>query len=189
MNWYSARKICSSTAFAALCAIAQIQGIAQDSIAPQGARAPLSQSVVAEPAAGAAANSGANAEVLKELQQMRERIAQLEAQLKAQQAGTPGLVNAAVTNVQPATACKQFPGKTHSSIARQHGTGHQSPKPAAPFAFADWTWLNGTARNKDTVWDSEFFTPEIRFDANYISSFNHPSGLQHRGIDRDFSLQ
>ena len=24
------------------------------------------------------------------------------------------------------------------------------------------------------MWDSKFFTPEIRFDANYISSFNHP---------------
>jgi len=24
------------------------------------------------------------------------------------------------------------------------------------------------------VWDSKFFTPEIRLDANYISSFNHP---------------
>jgi putative OmpL-like beta-barrel porin-2 len=173
MNWYSARKICSSTAFAALCAIAQIQGIAQDSIAQQSARSPLSQSVVAEPAAGAAANSGANAEVLKELQQMRERIAQLEAQLKAQQAGTPGLVNAAVTNVQPATAVSS---SLERPIPVSQGRTKQDtkPEPAAPFAFADWTWLNGTARNKDAVWDSKFFTPEIRFDANYVSSFNHP---------------
>jgi len=44
----------------------------------------------------------------------------------------------------------------------------------APFAYADWTWLNGTPRNKDAVWDSKFFTPEIRLDTNFISSFNHP---------------
>jgi hypothetical protein len=43
-----------------------------------------------------------------------------------------------------------------------------------PFAYADWTWLNGTPRNKDAVWDSKFFTPEIRFDTNFVSSFNHP---------------
>ena len=43
-----------------------------------------------------------------------------------------------------------------------------------PFAYADWTWLNGTPRNKDAVWDSKFFTPEIRFDTNYVLSFNHP---------------
>src|SRR4249919_2768305 len=45
-----------------------------------------------------------NAEVLKELQQMRARIAELEAQLKAQQGSAPAVVNATVTNVQPATA-------------------------------------------------------------------------------------
>ena len=43
-----------------------------------------------------------------------------------------------------------------------------------PFAYADWTWLNGTARNKDAVWDSQFFTPEIRFDTHFIQSFNKP---------------
>ena len=43
-----------------------------------------------------------------------------------------------------------------------------------PFAYADWTWLNGNARNKDAVWDSKFFTPEIRFDTHFVSSFNHP---------------
>src|SRR5262249_2630714 len=48
------------------------------------------------------------------------------------------------------------------------------PEPAVPFAYADWTWLNGNPRNKDVVWDSKFFTPEIRFDAHYISSFNNP---------------
>ncbi len=41
----------------------------------------------------------------------------------------------------------------------------EKPTPTDPFAYADWTWLNGNARNKDAVWDSKFFTPEIRFDA------------------------
>ena len=43
-----------------------------------------------------------------------------------------------------------------------------------PFAFADFTWLNGTPRNKDTVLDTKFFTPEIRFDTNYMEDFNQP---------------
>jgi hypothetical protein len=30
---------------------------------------------------------------------------------------------------------------------------------------ADWTWLNGTRRNKVAVWDSKFFTPEVRLDS------------------------
>ena len=55
-----------------------------------------------------------------------------------------------------------------------------SPDPApavdnfTPFAFGDFTWLNGTPRNKDTVLDTKFFTPEIRFDTNYMEDFNQP---------------
>ncbi len=55
-----------------------------------------------------------------------------------------------------------------------------SPDPApavdnfTPFAFGDFTWLNGTPRNKDTVLDTKFFTPEIRFDTNYMTDFNQP---------------
>jgi Putative beta-barrel porin-2, OmpL-like. bbp2 len=48
------------------------------------------------------------------------------------------------------------------------------PKKAEPFAFADWSWLSGNPRTKDLAMDSPLFTPEIRFDANYTSSFNHP---------------
>jgi len=43
-----------------------------------------------------------------------------------------------------------------------------------PFAFADFTWMNATPRNKDTVLDTKFFTPEIRFDTNYMEDFNQP---------------
>ncbi len=56
----------------------------------------------------------------------------------------------------------------------------QPPDPAppvdndTPFAFGDFTWLNGTPRNKDTVLDTKFFTPEIRFDTHYMEDFNQP---------------
>ena len=43
-----------------------------------------------------------------------------------------------------------------------------------PFAFGDFTWLNGQPRNKTPVFDTKFFTPDIRFDAHYMQSFNHP---------------
>jgi hypothetical protein len=57
----------------------------------------------------------------------------------------------------------------------------QAPDPAAPgvdndtpFAFADFTWVNGNTREKSPIFDTKFFTPEIRFDTNYIGDFNHP---------------
>ncbi len=43
-----------------------------------------------------------------------------------------------------------------------------------PFAFADFTWLNGNPRTKEAAFDSKFFTPEIRADVNYTYDFRHP---------------
>ncbi|HUI78768.1 MAG TPA: TonB-dependent receptor [Bryobacteraceae bacterium] len=43
-----------------------------------------------------------------------------------------------------------------------------------PFAYADYTWLNGTSRNKDVAIDTPFFTPEIRFDTHFMTDFNQP---------------
>jgi len=56
-------------------------------------------------------------------------------------------------------------------------TTDQTGKPVAiaPFSDADWTWMNGNARTKDTVLDTKLFTPEIRADVDYIYDYNHPS--------------
>jgi hypothetical protein len=50
-----------------------------------------------------------------------------------------------------------------------------TPAPVTdPFAFADFSWLNGNCRQKDSVLDSKYFTGEVRVDANYVYDFNHP---------------
>lgn len=116
-----------------------------------------------------------NAEILQELEQMRVRIQELEAQLKAQQgaSGAPGGVAGAQSSqsAAPDASLSQF---TLPAASAQTQAVPAKPQPAEPFAYADWTWLNGNARTKNPVWDSKFFTPEIRFDANFISSLNHP---------------
>jgi hypothetical protein len=43
-----------------------------------------------------------------------------------------------------------------------------------PFAFGDFTWLNGSPRNKAPVFDTKFFTPDIRLDVHYMDDLNHP---------------
>ena len=35
-------------------------------------------------------------------------------------------------------------------------------------------WMNGTPREKAPIFDTKFFTPEIRLDMNYLQSGNHP---------------
>ncbi len=61
------------------------------------------------------------------------------------------------------------------------GRSDQNQAPAAsavdvqtPFAYGDFTWLNGSPRNKDVVLDTPFFTPEVRFDTHYMADFNQP---------------
>jgi len=177
---FSSKLILTVAALSICLSCVQIQAFAQVNQPEQKLIAGPSEAKGANNASDAGNATGAgvtNAEVLKELQQMRARIAALEAQLKAQQDGAPARANATITNVQPATAVSSSlskPAPIPASSTEQEPKPAQKPEPAVPFAYADWTWLNGTPRNKDAVWDSKFFTPEIRFDANYISSFNHP---------------
>jgi Putative beta-barrel porin-2, OmpL-like. bbp2/Carboxypeptidase regulatory-like domain len=56
----------------------------------------------------------------------------------------------------------------------------QPPPPApevdtqTPFAVGDLGWQNGTPRETTPIFDTRFFTPEVRFDVNYLQDFNHP---------------
>ena len=103
---------------------------------------------------------------------MKERIAQLEAELKARTSAS----SSAPTGT-PTTALVETHEKPQPPSAAAKGdqaVPPQTAEPSAPFAYADWTWLNGNPRNKDAVWDSKFFTPEIRFDTHFVHSFNHP---------------
>src|SRR5579864_9353389 len=59
----------------------------------------------------------------------------------------------------------------------QAGAGSQgapAEKKADPFAFADFTWLTGNPRTKESPIDTKVFTGEFRVDTNFTYSFNHP---------------
>jgi Putative beta-barrel porin-2, OmpL-like. bbp2 len=153
-----------------------------------------------------APSDAANAQVLQELSRMRARIEELEAQLKHRSeasaaAGTPAPVEAekllssvAAPPVSSSIVKEQEPGSDKPAS--------EKPKKAEPFAFADWTWLNGNPRTKEPAFDSKFFTPEVRVDVAYHYDFNHPKddtisgssevfrsneiSLTHLGVGGDF---
>jgi len=82
---------------------------------------------------------------------------------------TPSLWSQLWAPAKPAAADAQsVPDALHSPDATE-GVDNFTP-----FAFGDFTWLNGSPRNKAPVFDTKFFTPDIRFDAHYMQSFNHP---------------
>src|SRR6266436_5004484 len=72
----------------------------------------------------------------------------------------------ALSNSRVAVLGPQATEKGKSGVAKTPAT--------EPFAFADFTWLNGNARTKESPMDTKFFTPEIRADVDYIYDFNHP---------------
>jgi len=70
--------------------------------------------------------------------------------------------------------------------------GLQAPEPApevdneTPFAFADFTWMNATPRNKEPAFDTKFFTPDVRLDVNYMYDRNHPQDHTIVGATESF---
>jgi Putative beta-barrel porin-2, OmpL-like. bbp2 len=153
-------------------------------------------------------------DIAKELAVMKARIEQLEAELKSRTATT---APAQPESSQPATAAVAVPTKADGAptpaSANPAIAAVQTPSdptvPAkkekiAPFSDWDWTWLNGNPRNKDTAFDTKFFTPEIRADVTYNYDFNKPIdnseggsseifraneiGLEQLGVGGDFHL-
>ena len=68
------------------------------------------------------------------------------------------------------------PAATHNPVPE----ALEAPDPGpdvdtqTPFAVGDIGWMNGNTREKAPIFDTKFFTPEIRFDMNYLQSQNHP---------------
>jgi hypothetical protein len=125
--------------------------------------------------------------MLDRMEELEKRVAELE--VKGQPA-TPSWSDAPASQpsvvepvtVQPidrGTATTGDVGNAISPAAVPTTPGTQEkattkPAKAEPFTFADFTWLNGNARTKESPMDTKFFTPEIRADVDYNYSFNHP---------------
>jgi Putative beta-barrel porin-2, OmpL-like. bbp2 len=115
--------------------------------------------------------------LLDRVEQLEKRVAELETKSNspapATAAGVPPAptTTEAIANVIPAE-------KALASVSPQAlekgKSGAAKPLATEPFAFADFTWLTGNARTKESPMDTKFFTPEIRADVDYIYDFNHP---------------
>ena len=117
-----------------------------------------------------------SADIAKELAAMKARIELLEAELKSRTAAP----ETSLLTVTPARLAEASPAAAPvQAMVAQPSTDSSAAAPAkpekiAPFSDWDWTWLNGNPRNKDTAFDSKFFTPEIRADITYNYDFNKP---------------
>jgi putative OmpL-like beta-barrel porin-2 len=141
------------------------------------------------------AESEVPAAVMKELEDMEKRIEELEAALKAR--------NAAAAKSSDAGTSWSSSSDADASINTTSAA--QTPAPAAapaapaapsfdpqrqtladPFSYADWTWMNGNPRNRDTPLATKYFTPEVRFDTNYMEDYNQPKDHTMGGSTESF---
>jgi len=57
---------------------------------------------------------------------------------------------------------------------------------AEPFAWGDFTWLQGNSRLHKQVLDSKYFTGDMTMDMNYNFNFNHPIDHTNTGSTATF---
>jgi len=113
--------------------------------------------------------------MLDRIEQLEKRMAELEA--KGNSSTPAGAVSrnaASRTNPPSENATVTAVEKTATAVAPPVASAQTKSAKAEPFAFADFTWLTGNARTKESPMDSKFFTPEIRADVDYIYDLNHP---------------
>src|SRR3984957_11518197 len=136
-------------------------------------------------------------DIAKELAVMKARIEQLEAELKTRSASAqpasaePGPAQPlAATSVpvksEPAPATTSVSPAVSVALPPSESTIPAKKEKIAPFSDWDWTWLNGNPRNKDTAFDTKFFTPEIRADVTYNYDFNKPIDNSEGGSSEIF---
>jgi len=134
------------------------------------------------------------AAVAKQLEEMEKRIEELEAALKARDAAAPPAAepSAAPTPAVPASVTAN-PNQGQAPVVPAAAAAPASPTfdpqkqtLADPFSYADFTWMNGNSRNKDTPLATKYFTPEVRFDTNYMEDYNQPKDHTMAGATESF---
>jgi hypothetical protein len=98
----------------------------------------------------------------------------------------------AVAAAAAPTAAAPSPAATAAAIAAVLPEALQAPEPGpavdtqTPFAVGDIGWMNGTSRNQTPIFDTKFFTPEVRFDVDYLQDFNNPKDHTIVGSTEEF---
>lgn len=169
----------------------------QASLTAKSAPPPAMDTATARGSA-APTNQRAQPTVTDEIEALKSRIEQLESEVREEKARS--LADSEATSDLKAAekellagsgvpaAHDPVPGSAPAPSAAQAAAAATAPAPAsspdipaevttksAPFAYADWTWLNGNPRTEDTPLATKYFAPEFRADTNYTYDFNKPS--------------
>jgi hypothetical protein len=102
-------------------------------------------------------------------------------------------VDIVMTGSGPVSAAAAAPAAATAAQAATVPEALQAPEPGpandtvTPLANVGYLgWMNGTSREASPIFDTKFFTPEIRFDMNYLQSTNNPKDHTIVGSTEEF---
>src|SRR6202047_4200258 len=101
-----------------------------------------------------------------EVSQLKKRLAQLEAKLEAR-------LEARV-EAKPVAPTSQAPAPPPPPAVAAAPASEQPASKPAPFAFGDFTWMNGQSRQKSQPLSNSFATVNLYLDTYFGYSFNQP---------------
>ena len=160
-------------------------------IRPKPANAAVVSNTTVPPAVSAPVESAERERLLLDrIEKLERRLAELEArsanktaETKANETRSPESIPAKTETTTAAGVSDEKSGTIATPDANSDSSTQpdsqganaptQTPKPE-PFAFADFTWLTGNPRTKESPIDTKVFTGEVRLDTVYHYSFHHP---------------
>src|SRR5579863_589865 len=94
------------------------------------------------------------------------------------------ITGSAAVPAAAAAPAAQAPTVPEALQAPEPGPAVDTVTPLANIGYIGW--MNGTSREKSPIFDTKFFTPEIRFDMNYLQSTNNPKDHTIVGSTEEF---
>lgn len=180
MRLFKWKKLVSLTLIGVFCGIAAVSAFADDDGKGQPPPKPAPAKIEAP-----APLTERERQLLDRVEQLEKRMAELESKNQppapatasvgaSDPAATAGAPTAALATSTEAIAKNDVTRPVSAQVTEKDKSAASAHEKAAPFAFADFTWLNGNPRTKEVPLDTKFFTPEIRADIDYVYDFAHP---------------
>lgn len=82
--------------------------------------------------------------------------------------------------------CSAIISADPASAQSKHQQADSLKLKSEPFAWGDFTWVQGNNRQKRSLLDTKYFTGGITIDCNYNYSFNHPVDHTNSGSTATF---
>ncbi len=95
---------------------------------------------------------------------------------------------------KPSADTSKAADTSKTAAAQPDTTSAERNSKSTPFAWGDFTWVNGNGRTHTSPLATKYFTPEFRADLNYVADVNQPKdhtldGAAELGRTNEYQVQ